>query len=321
MYHAIILEDILDCLNVMHAFGAGDDELARALRDRATAMARFLGDVVHADGELPFFNDTAIGIAPSPGELTAYAARLDIDGGNAGSESIVEKPEFGLWLLGADNSRVLVDAGAIGPDYLPGHAHCDTLSFEMSVDGARFIVNSGVYTYQGLERTHFRSTAAHNTVRIDGEEQHEIWAAFRVARRGYPIDVRAGAARGTLEFTAGHTGYRRLAGRPTHHRRIRYESGVWAFEDSVTGDGTHRVESFIHLHPGVEVLQRDARRLVTRVGGTEMTIAADEGSRFEVDEGVYSPEFGIRQAATRLAIDVTGPLPVTTGYRIFRRQG
>ena len=30
---------------------------------------------------------------------------------------------------------VVVDRGNIGPDYLPGHSHADTLSFELFVNG------------------------------------------------------------------------------------------------------------------------------------------------------------------------------------------
>ena len=37
------------------------------------------------------------------------------------------------------------DAGDIGPDYQPGHAHGDMLSFELSLNGHRVIVDSGVH--------------------------------------------------------------------------------------------------------------------------------------------------------------------------------
>ena len=61
------------------------------------------------------------------------------------------------------------DIGNVGPDYIPGHAHADTLSFEMSVFDMRFIVNSGTSVYGlGAERLRQRGTAAHSTVVIDG---------------------------------------------------------------------------------------------------------------------------------------------------------
>jgi uncharacterized heparinase superfamily protein len=64
----------------------------------------------------------------------------------------------------------LLDVAPIGPDYLPGHAPADTLSFELSVFGQRLLVNSGTSCYgASLERLRQRATAAHNTVVVDGE--------------------------------------------------------------------------------------------------------------------------------------------------------
>ena len=74
--------------------------------------------------------------------------------------------------------------GGVGPDHLPGHGHCDSLSFEWWVDGVPIIVDAGTLSYvAGAPRAACRSTRAHNTIEIDAYEQHEMWAAFRVARR------------------------------------------------------------------------------------------------------------------------------------------
>ena len=78
----------------------------------------------------------------------------------------------------------LLDVAPVGPDYLPGHAHADTLSFELSLFGQRVLVNSGTSQYEaGPERSRQRGTAAHNTVIVDGHDSSEVWAGFRVARR------------------------------------------------------------------------------------------------------------------------------------------
>ncbi len=86
------------------------------------------------------------------------------------------------------NDMMVIDCGAIGPDYQPGHAHCDTLSYELAIDGRRVIVDSGVHDYEPTQhRAYARSTPAHNTVVIDGQEQSEMWGVFRVARRARPL--------------------------------------------------------------------------------------------------------------------------------------
>ena len=57
------------------------------------------------------------------------------------------------------------------------------MSFELFCDGKPVVVNCGTYAYQCKERSFFRSTAAHNTVMVDGTEQSQCWGAFRLAKR------------------------------------------------------------------------------------------------------------------------------------------
>src|SRR5690606_4780416 len=109
----------------------------------------------------------------------------------------------------------------VGPDYLPGHAHADTLSFELSLFGQRVLVNSGTSCYgHGSERIRQRGTTAHNTVVVDGADSSEVWSGFRVARRARAINPEVHDHQG-LEASCSHDGYHRLPGRVTHHRRWR----------------------------------------------------------------------------------------------------
>ena len=79
---------------------------------------------------------------------------------------------------------LLIDFADIGPKYLPGHAHADSLSFELSLFKQRIFVNSGVSTYASGRARHFeRSTAAHNTVTVDKLDSSEVWSSFRVGRK------------------------------------------------------------------------------------------------------------------------------------------
>ncbi len=102
-----------------------------------------------------------------------------------------------------------MDAGPIGPDYLPGHGHGDMFSYELSLDGRRVVVDGGTSTYEaGPERDWVRSTRAHNTVEIAGEDQCEFFGAFRVGRRGRPRDVAAEVTADGLHVAGWHDGYR-----------------------------------------------------------------------------------------------------------------
>jgi uncharacterized heparinase superfamily protein len=139
---------------------------------------------------------------------------------------------------------VIFDTGPVGPDYQPGHGHCDLLSLEISHNGQPMITNSGVSTYEaGALRLAERRTAAHNTVRIDDVEQSEMWGSFRVARRARVIDVSANS-RSCAE--AAHDGYRFLKGNVTHRRCVDVSNGRVTVTDRLHGSGDHRAEVFWH---------------------------------------------------------------------------
>ena len=118
-----------------------------------------------------------------------------------------------------------------------GHAHCDLLSFELSVDGKPAIVNSGTYAYQSELRSYFRSTAAHNTATINDEEQMECWAEHRVARG--VRDVRVEESDG-YKVVASFRNYR---GR-LHRRRIALGGGKLTVEDAAEGNTVALVQRF-----------------------------------------------------------------------------
>ena len=74
----------------------------------------------------------------------------------------------GYFIIKNSNVHLIADVGNVGPDYLPGHAHADTLSFELFLNDKRFIVNSGISTYENNNiRKQQRSTSYHNTLEIN----------------------------------------------------------------------------------------------------------------------------------------------------------
>lgn len=71
--------------------------------------------------------------------------------------------------------KLITDVAKVGPDYIPGHAHADTLSFEFSIGNQRVFVNSGTSIYGlGEERLRQRKTETHNTVVVDGEDSSSV---------------------------------------------------------------------------------------------------------------------------------------------------
>ena len=175
MYHKIILEGILRVAAAFRAANMPDTELERMTWDMVSAaysMERGLS-------RTPLFNDSGDNVAKSLAALMECANRyLDI-------APVYRKalPDSGYYFFTNGEWKLIVDAGAAGPDYIPGHSHCDAMSFELYRNVEPVLVNCGTYAYQCAQRHWFRSTEAHNTVQAAGVEQSEIWSTFRLARR------------------------------------------------------------------------------------------------------------------------------------------
>ncbi len=298
MYHALAVEDMLDLRNAMRRRPGAFTAAERALvDDRLQPMRRFLEAVCHPDGEVSFFNDSAMGVAPTLAELDAYAGRLGLSG-TGGTEDVGTLfPESGVARMVAGGAVLIADVGAVGPDYLPGHAHADTLSFELSIHGHRLLVNSGVSQYGlGPERLRQRGTAAHNTVVVAGADSSEVWGGFRVARRArvHDVGMSDGPAgpdgRPTRVLHARHDGYRRI-GCGDHARTWTLEGGGALRVDDEVAAGTD-VESFWHISPGWEVLPGASGRGI-RLSGFGMTVElAVEGGALRLCRSTYHPRFG-----------------------------
>jgi uncharacterized heparinase superfamily protein len=308
MYHALALEDLLDLVNLSQCPVARPDGGAMPppeWRSRVPAMRAWLRAMCHPDGEIAFFNDAAIEIAPAPRELDRYAEALGFPPVTPASPAMLRLEPSGYVRLARGLAVAMLDVGIVGPDYLPGHAHADTLSFELSVFGRRVLSNSGTSTYEsGAERQRQRGTAAHNTVIVDDEDSSEVWAAFRVARRARPsaVVVNEGA---WSSVACSHDGYTRLPGRPVHHREWQLDEGALVVADHVSGTFGHAVARF-HFHPTATPRAGDDPRTgtVTIPGCPPVTWRVEAG-RAVLEPATSHPRFGESEPTTCLAVRLT----------------
>jgi uncharacterized heparinase superfamily protein len=319
MYHAEILEDLAEIRLLCRGT---EKELAcsELLSQKIRLMARFLKSILHPDGEIPLFNDSVLGGGLLPADLLTLAEAPDAKIG-ANESPVTVFPDTGYGVIRSPESRsaLIFDCGPFGPDYQPGHGHCDVLSYELSLRGQRVVVDSGVSTYEpGPERLFERSTAAHNTLRIDEEEQAEIWASFRVGRRPHVGKI-TGGSNGVYPFVKGeHDAYRRLG--VVHARQILLCSpDTWIVVDLLRGSGSHLVESFLHFHPQVRVdpqndlTETSARlplhRWTVEFAGHSYLLATYGDGKFDLLESWYSEQFGNRQPSTALRWVWQGAVP------------
>ncbi|MFU8814854.1 MAG: heparinase II/III family protein [Pseudomonadales bacterium] len=329
-YHGLMLENYLDLINLSdNNPDLFESCFVAELRAAAGRGLDWLNDIVFPDGRIPLFNDSAFGIAPTAAELSAYARRLFgyCYAGRACEPELICKDDSGLYGVRAGGDMVLMDCGAIGPDYQPGHTHCDFLSYELMLDGRRVVVDTGVFEYApGPMRDYVRSTRAHNTVVIDDDEQSELWGEFRVGRRAEKIYGNAlrDGDRAILsgKYRGFFGGTWRLQPRFTVARKVVVElSGarIAAMEvsDVVEGDGHHRLESFAHLHPELSAAGDGARsvRITDRDGRLIGTLTVARGCTYTIRTTSHHPEFGIHLANQCVVVSKRSTLPTGISYR------
>ena len=316
MYHLITLTDLLDVLNVSRAFDlAPPCNLAAAIPH----MLRWSRVMRHPDGEIPFFNDAALGIAHGPGAVDDYADRLGFAAAPKPGD-LSDLAASGYARLARGDAVLLLDAAPVGPDYLPAHAHADTLSFELSLFGQRVIVNTGTSVYgNGPERQRQRGTAAHSTVVIEGVDSSEVWGGFRVGRRARVLDRRIFAEEDTLLATAVHDGYRHLPGRPLHRREWRLRTGALTIRDHISGDGERTVFVWFHFHPDINVSPvADGRFRLSFIGTAQecggVTLVVPPGAAATITNSRYHQRFGADEPASAvvMSLQTTGDLVVET---------
>jgi uncharacterized heparinase superfamily protein len=309
MYHNIILMDLLDLLALHAAFDRAPPAGWHALTEK---MLTWAATMTHPDGEIALFNDAAFDIAPKLSHLDRYAEALGLEPHRVLASDVTTLSPSGYVRLGTAGATLIADLAPVGPDYLPAHAHADTLSFEFSIGKGRVVVNGGTSRY-GIspERHTERGTANHSTLVLDDQDSSEVWGGFRVARRARVIAAEAGRTGRLLWVKGTHDGYQRLPGRPLHCREWTMVDERLEVVDRVTGGGEHSATILFYLAPNLAatkekdgtVTLRDGPRIVARA-------ATDRPRDLSVVPSTWHPRFGQAIANQCLRIGLQGELPI-----------
>ncbi len=292
MYHCQILGNFLETVIATQAV---IPNFAKSLRTVATEMFGFCVEIVHPDGEIPLLGDSCFGEAPSVSclEQLATAAEIEFSPANQNDPDVSTAGPY--WIFRDQNDFLIFDRGAAGADTLPAHAHCDLLTFEASLGGARCFVDSGLYNYSDDPmRWYCRSSLAHNVITVDDQNQNDVWSQFRMGYRGSTTQLQHGRADRFCWAQASHDGFRRM-GVEKIDRLIGIEKGrFWYCFDRVRHTN-RRLNGFIHLAPDVEISKINDHQFEIICGNTVNQICFVGIKQIELIDGWYCPEFGRRE--------------------------
>ena len=234
-------------------------------------------------------------------------------------------PAAGIYQLGAGNIQMVVDAGSVGQGNNGGHAHNDTLAFDLYACGREVLPDrgTGAYTPDLSLRNRFRSTRAHNTLQVDGEEMNPFpEEPFRLIPADSPQVLRWRVGERYAYLRAEHLGYRRLPAGVVHRRSILMDRmrGTFQIEDRLEGKGRHRFLASFHLAPGWSVTPGEKGWTArSQEGGPTLNFlwkGRPEESRMQVEDDLHSPSYGVTQKARTLRMVWEGDLPCRLRYAL-----
>ena len=320
MYQNIILNDLLDLINLAGTYNHLKLKKYKDIwKSKASSMLLWANTMSHPDGEISFFNDAAFGIAPPYKSLLKYANAVGVKNDffeekKLSNTEVVHLMQSGYLCVEQKNLFAILDCAAIGPDYLPGHGHADSLSFELSLYGHRVLVNSGVSRY-GVsdERVHERGTSAHNTVRINGLDSSEVWSGFRVAKRAYPFDLLIDEGDDEVNISCSHDGYKRLRDPVIHNRLWCFSQNLMTISDQLIGD-FKTAEVFYLFHPSIIITEIQNNYIITLPNLNEIMFEVI-GGETSLIETYWNPEFGksistkcilILALSDKISVSITG---------------
>lgn len=283
MYHCIMLDRLLDCINFSDSNALFDGQAAftTILKEKATVMLGHLQNIIYRDGTIPLMNDSALGIAPIANQLFQYAKRLNI------SWKPIPLKECGYRKLINGDMEMIVDIGNITASYQPGHSHADTFNFELRINDQPIVVDTAISTYNKNERRQYeRSTPAHNTVSVAGQDSSSVWSGFRVGHRAKVTIVKDN----TEEIIAQHNGFGKKA---IHQRRFSIKEGTVTIEDHIIGPSTHAV-GYLHFNPKIQVEIISASEGIIKVG--HVCIHVEGGSSISLSKNCVSTEYNQLEA-------------------------
>lgn len=300
------IQKMLNALCILGSVAAparlGDDDGGRVFDGRRNRAEHMLDPL--ATGAVIFGRADFRSVAGGLHEETLWLlgapgiAKFDAVGSASRARPAASMAIDGLHVLSSlDADELLVfDAGAQGA-LTAGHGHADALSVTFAAHGRTLLIDPGTCEYVGERRDRFRGTAAHNTLRVDEEEQAQPRGPFGWMSLPRIRTERRISGRSFDLIAASHDGYSRLQSPVTHQRWIfSSHSGFYLVRDLVLGAGDHQLELLWHLGAGLSP-RPDGTFARDDGSGLGLLTAGMAGWSHEILEDRWSPAYGITAPA------------------------
>jgi len=294
-----LIELLVDLLPLRQLFSARHLQPPQALNNAIDRMMPMLRFFRHADGNFAQFN----GMGPTSVDLRATVLAYD----DARGAPVSNAPHSGYQRIDAGDTALLMDSGRPPPLALSQEAHAGCLSFELSWNLQRLVVNCGLPAVNKENwRQVARATTAHSTVTFNDVSSCRFLAAGSLRRLLFGIPIVAGPrnVRVTREDTleganllASHDGYADDFA-VIHNRLLRLSPDglVLDGEDSFTrtvdaGQAADTADEYairFHLHPSIKANRlSDGRGVILLLPDKELWTFNTHGDAIKLEESVF----------------------------------
>lgn len=335
---------LLKMLNVLEALaqagvaeGFGDDDGGRVFDPRRNQTEHMTDPL--ALGAIVYRRDDAEGISLTEEAIWLFGERAIAElekTKERGTTQSIAFPNGGLYVLADSLPRqqvVALDAGPQGVGRC-GHGHADALSLRLTMNGSRWLVDSGSGVYISADpknRDVFRGTSAHNTLRVDGLDQAIADEPF--SWTNIPITLAETWFTGETfsYFVGSHDGYTRLADPVTHRRSVLKINGdtgdgISLVRDSVLGAAEHDLELHWHFASNLEVREGNRGEVIATRPNADgpalrLLIPEESGWKVEATRGLLSPAYGQLKPAPLVRCGARIKLPAEIATALITEAG
>ena len=330
-YHRVVVGNLLSVMRSLRALGRDlDPPTVQTLRK----MIHYQQQTTVPNGSKQVaFNDSD---PASAGDIRGALADLGLKEFLSPPECLGPEcfPYAGVAFLRQRQDRgdlyLAFDAGPYGRS----HQHEDRLGFWLFAYGRNLMVDPGRHLYDHSARSFYdylKSTTAHSTIKIDGEDQHsagrrDTWIAKQPLDLGWR--VREGEVRASGVYDLGYGKDNRIT--VVHRREIVFvKERCWVVFDTVDGAGEHLIESRFQFAPGTLRVTNatactgcdDANLLLQTVPTAPFSDVHVERGQEKPRGGWYSDSYGKIEPAPALSQSLRTRLPWRAATLLFPYKG
>lgn len=305
-----VIQDLIDIRTLLRAAKIAPPAALQNTIERAAPMLRLFR---HDDRRLALFNDSF----EEDGVLIDLVLTRSETSGRPRSHA----PDSGFERLQAGKSLVIVDTGSRPPPGFDSHAHAGALSFEMSHDRERIIVNCGAYRgpKRNLELLP-RTSAAHSVLVVADTNSTEIRDDGILHRAPISVTCERAEHEGQQWISATHDGYRERFGLIyTRELFLDADGDDLRGEDRLAGRPGARFAVRFHFHPSIEpsLIQGQTAVALRLPSGNCWRLRAS-GAELSLAESIYLGSGEVRKTQQVVLSGTAAPGGTTVRWALRR---